>query len=159
MAKKSLRAVPVTGTILDCIEAGYNDLSELYNECQEIVDNAPEGLSETERIQTLGETADALSSADSQPDVPEFLQDVEVIYTEDRRKSKSHSRASRRDEACTYLRTAIVGIDEWVEKMREHNEPPSVIHSDQIQEAEELRDELQELLNAAEGCEFPGMYG
>lgn len=153
MAKKSLRAVSVIGTVLGCIEAGYSDLAELYNECQEIVDNAPEGLSETGRIQTLGETADALSSADSQPDVPEFLQDVVVTYTEDQRKSKSHSRASRCGDACMYLSTAIEGIEAWVAFH------PDDASGDKRDEAEELVSELQELLDNAEGCEFPGMYG
>jgi len=156
MAKVNLRAVPVTGSLLGCIEAGYNDLSELHNECQEIVDNASDGLSQTQRIQTLTETADALYEADNTPDVPEFLQDVEVTYTEDRRKSKSTSRASRRDEACQYLYAAIEGIEQWIE---DHSGDGEDGLSDEIQEAEELRDTVQELIDAAEGCEFPGMYG
>jgi hypothetical protein len=158
MAKKNLRAVPVTSTVLGCIEGGYSYLAELQSECQEIVDNASEGLSETQRIQTLSETADALSSADSQPDVPEFLQDIEVTYTEDRRKSKSHSRATRCGEACCYLSTAIEGIGEWIDEQPAGEELTDEI-SGQVEEAEVLRDELQELLDAAEGCEFPGMYG
>lgn len=51
------------------ISDAYTELAELRDEVREVVDNAPEGLSETQRIQTLGETADRLDEfVDSEPD-------------------------------------------------------------------------------------------
>jgi hypothetical protein len=150
MTKTNLRNVSVRSTVLACIEGGYAELESLQQECQEIVDNATEGLSQTQRIQTLEETASALYNADSPPDVPEFLQDVEVTYTEDQRKSKSHSRATRCSEACATLSAAIEGIQNWLDTNED---------SEDRDEAEQLLSDIQELADNAEGCEFPGMFG
>jgi hypothetical protein len=153
MSKPNLRAVPVTTTVSSAVEDAYSALEELQSECQELVDNATEATSQTQRIQTMDETANSLSAADSPPDVPEFLADLEVTYTEDRRKSKSTSRATRCAEACTVLNAVVDAIEEWISDQTEEG------NDSQEAEAQELRDAIQEMIDAAEGCEFPGMYG
>ena len=150
MSKQNLRAVPCECTLLGAIEDAYSQLEELQSECQEIVDNASEGLSQTQRIQTFEETADALGAADSVPDVPADVADITVRYTEDRRKSKSHSRATRCAEACELLHAATDTLSEWLDTCED----------DELKdECQSLIDELEEMLGNAEGCEFPGMYG
>lgn len=147
--KINLRAIPTTGSVLGLIEGAYSELEALQQECQEIVDNASEGLSQSQRIQTLEETASALDFAYNIPEVPEAVQDLVVNYTEDRRKSKSTSRATRCAEAVSLLQTVTELLNEFA-------------NSDQrqelIEEVEQLISELDEAIGYAEGCEFPGMY-
>jgi len=149
-AKKNLRAVPCSCSLQGAIEDGYSRLAELRDECQEIVDNASDGLRETQRIQTLDETANTLSETDSEIDVPETIAELIVNYTEDRRKSKSHSRATRCSEATELLSAAKSVAEEWLLENEGTNE------GDEVQS---FIDELDEMINNAEGCEFPGMYG
>ena len=153
MAKINLRAVPCTGSVLGLIEGAYAELESLRDEVQEIVDNASEGLAETQRIQTLDETAQALDFVDSMPDVPEQVQDLVVNYTEDQRKSKSHSRASRCSEAVELLNGVVGVLQEYVEN---HNASDS--DYEDTDEVEQLLSELEDAVGYAEGAEFPGMY-
>lgn len=148
--KVNLRAVPVQSTVLGCIEGAYDELSNLQQECQEIVDNAPEGISETQRIQTLGEAADYLDGADDHPDIPECVQDLVVYYTEDRRKSRSTSRQTRCNDAIGLLQGAVGEMGSWLDDNRGHDD------ADDVQQA---IDEIEEMINNAESCEFPGMMG
>ena len=152
MAKVNLRAVPCTGSVLGLIEGAYSELEALHDECQEIVDNASDGLSQTQRIQTFEETANTLDFADSVPDVPEVVQDLEVHYTEDRRKSKSTSRATRCSESCNLLYGVVAALDAWLD------DDSNSEHEDR-DDVESLKDDLENNINEAEGCEFPGMYG
>jgi hypothetical protein len=156
MAKESLKAVRCVGTVLGCIESGYSALSELASECHGVVDNCPDSLQQTDRIQSLEQSADTLEAADDTPEVPEFLHDLEVIYFEDRRKSKSHSRATRCSEAVALIQAAQAAIDEWIEANDGDAEDAS---SDEMDEAQTLSDDLENFANDAEGCEFPGMMG
>jgi Rad3-related DNA helicase len=149
-AKINLRSVPCQCSLQGAIEDGYSRLEDLMSECQEIVDNASEGLSQTQRIQTLEETASNLSGADSQPDVPEGLSEVVVSYTEDRRKSKSHSRATRCAEACELLSAAVAAIQEWSDASED---------VELKDEAEQLCSEIEDMISNAEYSEFPGMFG
>jgi predicted house-cleaning noncanonical NTP pyrophosphatase (MazG superfamily) len=150
MAKENLRAVPCTGSVLGLIEGAYSELEALRDEVQEIVDNASEGLSQTQRIQTFEETASALDFVDSVPDVPEAVQDFVVEYTEDKRKSKSTSRATRCAEAVNLLQCVIEVLTEFSEAKQD---------SELCDEIEQLLSELEDAVGYAEGAEFPGMYG
>ncbi len=157
--KPNLRAVPVTSSIADAISGGYGDLTELRDEVRDIVDNAPEGLADSQRIQTLGETADELDNyADSEPDVPsegiyESLKDAPAHWTENRLKSRSRSRATRRDEAVTMLQAAVDGIQQWMDDQVEAKADADV------SDAQQLMGDVQEAIDSAEGVEFPGMFG
>lgn len=148
--KKNLRAVPCSCSLQGAIEDGYSRLSELRDECQELVDNASDSLRETQRIQTMEETANSLSDSESEPDVPKVIADIVVSYTEDQRKSKSHSRATRCSEAVTLLEAAKWGAEEWLAENEE---------SDDCDDVQSMIDGLEEMISNAEGCEFPGMYG
>ena len=147
------RAVPVSGTVIDLIEAAFSDLEGLRDECQEIVDNASEGLSQTQRMQTFEETVDALSFVDSVPDVPEEVQDLLVRFTEDQRKSKSHSRATRCCEAINLLACTVEVLNEFVNAQEQEDK------NELVEKVEQLISELEDAISYAEGAEFPGMYG
>jgi Rad3-related DNA helicase len=150
MAKQNLRAVPCSSSLQGAVEDGYARLEELRDECQEIVDNASDSLRETQRIQTLEETANQLSGADDMPEVPEALDGVVVCYTEDRRKNKSHSRATRCAEAVSLLYYAKEASEEWLADNAEHESTDDV---------QNMIDSIDEMISNAESCEFPGMFG
>ncbi len=150
--KVNIRAVPVQESLESALEGGFSELNDLMNECQEIVDNATEALQQTQRIQTLEQTASELYQSDSAPDIPNALceADLQVNYTEDRRKSKSTSRATRCAEACAKLYAVIAAVELFLET----NES-----ADEEGEIQSFIDEVQEMIDSAEGCEFPGMFG
>lgn len=156
--RASLRAVPQECTLGDAVSGGYGDLEALRDECQEVYDNSSEGLQQSQRVQTMEETAQALDGAASPPDVPADLEGLAVRYTEDRRKSRSTSRATRCGDACNLLAAAVEAIGAWVAEQPEEDKR-SEHQRDLVQEAEELRDSIEEMVGSAEGCEFPGMYG
>jgi hypothetical protein len=116
---------------------------ELAGECRDVVDNAPEGLSRTQRIETLDETAGVLENL-SAPDVSAELAEIKLNLPIGRRP---RSRGDQRDDALTIIAACIEALDNIDE-----NDP-------RREEAQSLRDELENTSSEAETCVFPGMYG
>jgi hypothetical protein len=127
--------------LADAVNTAFHELAELASECREVVDNAPEGISETERIQTLDETASVLEDLEK-PNVASELADIKVSFS----TYGTRSRAVRRDgalgiiEACVEALSGIDGSDPRREA------------------ANDLREELN-AVSEAENCVFPGMFG
>lgn len=155
MAKKNLRCVPQTGTVQQLISDGYSELLCLCEEADEIVQNAPESLFETDRIQTFSSTVDALSDADSEPDVPECVAELPITYYVDQRKSKSTSRATRCGEACDLLDRAVGELDDWLSRENSEDDDGEEARASVVS----LRDEVQNMIDNAQGTDWPGMYG
>jgi hypothetical protein len=143
------KCVRCTGTV-SSIEDATNALEELGGECREVVDNASEGLSQTQRIQTLSETADALDCLQSW-DIPEAVRELPIEYDESvpTRKRMQPSRSVRCANATSVLQAALEALEAWQADNEKHEE---------IDEVQQLCSELEELISAAEGCEFPGMF-
>jgi len=120
----------------------FDVLQELAGECREVVDNAPEGLKQTQRIQTLDETANALEDL-SAPDVSAELAEIKVSLPKLRR---ARSRRDRRDLALDIIAACIEALDNIDENDPRHEEACS------------LRGELENASSQTEWCEFPGMY-
>jgi len=114
----------------EIISGGFSDLEELAGEIREVVDNAPEGLQESDRNQTLGTTADTLEGL-SEPSAPKLAAFIKVIVFPDR--SGKNSRSHRRDVNTSEMRTAMEAIQNWVAEGRDH-----------LQEYDDLLDELGE---------------
>lgn len=150
--KQSKKYFLVEGTIGDAISAGFSGMQELAEEIREVVDSAEGGLAETSRIQTLSETADELEGQnfDDEPDLPDWVLVRKVSWAENRRKSIS--RSTRRDNAVNALCAAIDGIRDAAVVASEDDEELE-------QELEQIADEIEEKKDAADGVEFPGMYG
>lgn len=138
----------VSAALLDAI----SELETLQEECQDIVDNASEGLSETQRIQTLGETADALCSL-GVDEPPSSLGERGVSYGEsvNKDKRKGASRSVRRDNAVAMLSAAKDEAEEFLESLPDEHEDRD--------EVQTFIDQIGEVIDTAEGCEFPGMFG
>jgi hypothetical protein len=140
-----------TGTVAS-VEDAYSALEELGSECREIVDNASEGLSQTQRIQTLSGTADALENLQCS-DIPKCVRDLDISYSEgtNRNKRRGCSRAMRAQNAANVLEAAADACEAWLDEEAD-------AHDDR-DEVQALIDELREHADAATSAEFPGMYG
>lgn len=149
---RSYKHVPCTGTVSSISDA-FSALTELGDECRELVDNASENLQQTQRIQTFDETASTLEGL-SEPTVPDCVEDLPISYSESvpARKRMNTSRAVRCGNAVSVLQGAASALEEWLddEANAEHDERDDV---------EELKNELENAISDAEGCEFPGMFG
>jgi hypothetical protein len=99
------------------VEDAKSDLDDLASECREIVDNASEGLSQTERIQTFESTADTLENV-SDISVPECLSDIPIHYTEavNVNKRKGPSRAKRAENIASIYRAAAQAAQEALDE-------------------------------------------
>lgn len=160
------KSVACKGTVANVADA-FSALEELAGECREVVDNAPNGLSETQRIQTLGETADTLEgiNAPDEGDLPPGASDLPIEYSE--QQGKRLSRSDRRDNAVAILRTAIEVLEAREQELRDslaEDDPDDKPDPDDEREkhADDIRSYVDELDNAAseaEGVEFPGMFG
>ena len=146
------KSVTYTTTVDAAISDAFSALDELGSECREIADNASEGLSQTQRIQTLGETADTLEGLSAVDDIPEAVKELPVSYpaAEPTRKRQSPSRAVRCGNAVTMLQAGIDTLTEWIENNPEH---------ESVDDVQGVIDEVEQAIGEAEGCEFPGMFG
>jgi hypothetical protein len=149
----SYKTQSVEVTFADAISYGYGTIQSLRDECQELVDNASEGLSQTQRIQTFEETASTLSDiADSEPDVPAWIAEYAFNAFESRPKNKraNASRAVRCANAVSLLcaaRDCLAGVID------------TLTDEDKKEWAVEMVTELEAAIDACESAEFPGMYG
>ena len=168
---------------MSSIDDAFNALTELGDDVQSIVDNAPEGLNQSERIQTLEETASTIQGFDL-PDVPESLTDEEFTYSESvpTRKGRQPSRAVQASNAAAVFRAAAERAqevldnsrekweawDEWEgldldeqEARREKDEEPEEpqVKQDDEADVETFISELEDLASEAENLQFPGMMG
>jgi hypothetical protein len=134
------------------ITSAIADLRDLGEECRSIVDNASEGLSQSQRIQTLDETASALENLD-EIDVPSYLDAVKIVYQEmsPYNKRRPQSRATRCANACAILSSCVEKLSEG-EDWYYHD-------ADKLSTVEDLGRECQEAIDSSEGLDFPGMYG
>jgi hypothetical protein len=130
----------------DAIGNAFSQLEELGTECREVVDNTADspGLSGTQRILTLDETANVLEGL-SPPDIPNELANIEVEYDDTLPR-----RAGRGVRA-----TSAVGIIETVVQVLHAIDENDPRHG----EASGLADELENIAGEVEGCDFPGMFG
>lgn len=153
--KNVIRKTTVGAAIADA----RSELESLRDEVQEIVDNASEGLSQTQRIVTLADAVGYLDNVDSYAtdDAPDEVKDLEITYSEavNTNKRRGPSRSVRRDNAVAMLTAARERISDWTTDDELEEEP-----SDERAEAvTTYLDELDTLIGEVEAAEFPGMFG
>jgi len=152
MARHKMRHVECT--LEEAVKSGLDELTALAEEIREVVDNAEGGRAETQRIQTLGETANTLEQI-SEPTIDGEIAQIKVTYAESIPSGRRGlSRRTRCDNAISALDAAIeelaMRVDEWDEQHKETKEDnPYKI----------LVEELEDIKGNAEECEFPGMFG
>ena len=145
----SYKTVECKSTLGAVIGDACAQLEELAGECDDAYNNFPN--SDHPKAQAFSDAASALQSA-SEPDVPEWMADLPVVYSESvpTRKGRAAGRAVRCGNACAMLQAAA-------EKAREMCEDEK--DEDKVSEAESLADELENIVGDCEGVEFPGMFG
>ena len=171
MVKSKSKFVSHHGNLEEAI-SWLNELEELGNDIREIVDNASgTNFENTARIQTLSDTADAIEGLDLSPDVPSTLDDVLVSWMSEAPPKRGLSRASRRDNAISGIQAAIDALGDIADatepEEKDHLDPDDwadaqktwAEEEEKRNDADALRDTLQEIVDEAEGLEFPGMYG
>jgi DNA-binding transcriptional regulator GbsR (MarR family) len=182
--RPSIKRTQVESSIEDAIDDAYQTLEALQEELSEGVENQREhaGIAATARFATLEETVQILEDVvNAKPDWcssidSELSGSMRCIYIQD--MSKGVSRAGRRDNATAALDAAASGLREWADEQdalvtvmsgkeeditEEHKEAIAERDQDtieeQIQEARDLADTLEEHQNDADSAEFPGMRG
>jgi ABC-type transporter Mla subunit MlaD len=144
------RFVERTTTLSAAVADAVAELVSLGEEAREIVDNASENLQQTQRIQTFEETAEALENL-NEPDSVESTNEIPVYYHEGvpTRKRGSVSRQQRCNNAVNMLQAASHAIAGFLDENDGHEDTDDL---------DFLRNEIDDIVNAAEGCEFPGMF-
>lgn len=148
MARRAPKTTTYKSSLADAVSTACGDLTSLAEECREVVDGAEGGRANTQRILTLGETADTLENI-SEPEIEDEPGKIEIEYAQMLPKSKRHglSRGDRRDNATMILDACIQELEEAQDKLEDKEAYQPLI------------DELNEIKDNAESVEFPGMYG
>lgn len=136
-----MKMVDVVSTVGDAVENAVSDLNALGEECREGHDNMPDSLQGSARGQALEEAADTLTGIE-EPTIPEALGALPVTYQQFR-QTKRLARAGRRDNATMALQAAKSALEAIDDK----------------EEASELAEEIGNIIDEAEGVEFPGWGG
>jgi len=152
--RPTIRINTYTSTTGATIGNAYSDLMSLAEEMRDWASNMEgTGLENTEKYQTVSETADALDSL-NEAEVPASLAELTVTYQEtlpyDKRRGPS--RATRRDNCVAMLQQSI----EALQALRDAEGPP--LSEEDLQNLEALADDLQETIDEVEGLEFPSMF-
>jgi hypothetical protein len=140
--------------VADMVSEAIGELTSLAEEMREAYDNTPESLQSSGVGEARGEAADALENV-QEPDVPESLGTERVKWQEralTQRQQMRRSRSTRRDDAVQLLQRVVEQMDEAIADTKNMN-------VDERDEAEQFRDEIQNVIDEAEAVEFPGMYG
>ena len=143
-----------TLSVADAVSEACGELQSLAEEMREAFDNTPESLQQSPVGEARDEAANVLEGID-EPDVPEGLGSERMKFQEralTQRQMLRKSRSARRDDAVQLLQRVVEQLDEAIDDKENMNEV-------EIAEAESLRDNVQNVIDEAEGVEFPGMYG
>jgi hypothetical protein len=155
-----------TASAADAVSEAVSLLTELGEECREACDNMPESLQSTSRYDALSGSADVLECVE-EPDASEGLPAAPVVWQEPRPTKRQPSRATRCAAAVAILEAVVAWCDEQCDALiqvpSDDDKPEDTAEEerlDALHEAlTEYRDALQQIVDNAEGCEFPGMYG
>lgn len=163
----SYRSEHRTDSLESAVSSALSEIESLKDEMDEIKSNMENAnMEHLPKYETASEAYDALDSA-QEPDVPEAVGELSVEYNEEvnKRKGRGPSRAVRLSNAVAQLQACVAAL-EYYESARQDiadNEDAETVDQEvaqsEIDEASELRDELETIINDVENVEFPGMYG
>jgi len=150
---KKLLEQKYTMYVESLIDDAKSEIEMLAEEMREWFDNLTEGLQQTDKAQTIEQTADTLEGI-YLSDIPEGLDGVKVVYLP---AKNANSREARASEASSMLHLAAGTIQEYSAEVREGESNPE--DTSQQDEWEEFAGELESAADEVDCCEFPGMYG
>lgn len=165
MAKAAPKFQAREMSIDDAVSEAHSELQQLGEEMRESFDNTPENFQSSGVGEMRGEAADALENI-NELSVPSELEGIKVSWSVPVRspsKLRKLSRADRRDDATSTLNAVVATLDEIAdyEPEMKDGEPagPRTYSEEQVEEARSFRDDVQNMIDEAEGVTFPGMYG
>ncbi len=152
-------------TRLDDVVSNVSNYSDLASELRDWYDNLPESFQQGDKGSMLDESASTLENI-SEPAVPDWAGAMAVYCPP---MLDISSRADRRDAISHELQQAVDAIDEALTKgrfpLKDDDEgnmyqlpPEDAEDTEQRDELQSLKDELENIISEAEGVEFPGMY-
>lgn len=149
-----------TGSIADAISEGFSELQSLRDEMTEWKDNIEEKFGQTEKFDRVSECADALDEIADQEDecVPSVHAEDSVDWVFSKKKSKKspYPRWLRIQNAVNALEAAKAQLETLVEVDDDEDENPE---DEDRMEMQNCIDKLDEVIEAANSVEFPGMFG
>ena len=144
----ALKTAKFTRSLSDLIDEAYSEIKTLAEEMQEVHDNMPENLQETELGNARQEAADQLSDV-QRPEIPNVLESLTVLHYP---SSKLSSRSDRAAEAVSILYDCATQTDDWVAEQQDKG-------VDLEDCCDEFTNQLRDDISTVEDVEFPGMYG
>lgn len=141
----------------DAIADAYGELQCLRDEMREKAEALEEKFSGTEKYQTCSDTVDSLDEyCDEEPEMGSDFATMEITYHE-MTKRKGCSRALRCSNAVAALNAAKELAEEQVEEL-ESDEDRGKTGDALLEELEGFVEIVGNVIDSAEGLEFPGMY-
>jgi hypothetical protein len=138
-------------TIEDAVSEGWGIIEELAQEMRDAADNTPESLQQGGVGAMRVEAADALENI-SEPEVPDSLKEIKIKVMRRVRTPKQQMKMGRRtrlDEAVNVLSAAVSHLEDMGDDTAE------AVKDD----ADQFAQDVQAMIDEADGVEFPGMYG
>lgn len=149
------KQVQVNTTVADAVSTAFGVVTELAEEMREAYDNTPESLQGSGVGEARGEAADALEYIE-EPQIPEALAHIPVSFC----ALPLSNRASRADRMSDGMRYAQEAIDVLQGIIDEHLKEESDTFGELTAiEIEEVMEQIQGMVDDADGVSFPGMYG
>lgn len=136
----------------EAVELAYSEFQSLGEEMREMFDDLSEKSQEGERGQMLEAAADEMEGLD-EPTVPKLLEEIEVTWKE--RQIKRPSKSDRRDAAITILEGVIDALDKKLQEIEALDDSVDG-KLEQSSEGEAFREDINNLIDAAAGVDFPG---
>lgn len=141
---KKLKEARYTTTLADLVSNAYSEAVCLRDELQDWYDNLPESFQSGDKGEQLQTAIDQLGECDSEPDLPEWLGEVQAVHYP---ALKLESRSDRCAEAVSSLEDAKAALDALE------------VEGEKKDEVEELCETLDTAISAWQDTEFPGMFG
>lgn len=157
--KKRVKRVPVevSTTVGGAVDTAFGVIEELASELRDWYDNMPENLQGGSKGDEVDEAASDLENI-SEPDVPDFLQDLPVVFQQLPLKARA-SRSDRLDDGLQYARNALSELEAKLEASDALPEgDPAKLSTGQRDELDSFLSELNDLIDNSEAVSFPGMY-
>lgn len=145
----SYKIIDCKGLLSEALSS-LSDLEALRDEMREWADNmSSNNMGHLDKYQEVEDCANGLDGVDNVDlTLPAGVEDVEITWHEarNRRKGRGESRAIRRDNAVAALQAAKEHIEDAHEEGK------------RTDEVNQFLSDLQDLIDEAEGVDFPGMY-
>jgi hypothetical protein len=139
------------------VNTAFCCIEELAGEMRDAFENTPESLQGSGAGAAREEAADQLENI-YEPSVPDTVQHLPVVFAL-LPLSRRATRSERLNDGLQYAMSAIEVMQERIDTDYADEEKLTPEQKDQLAEITECIDNVQAMIDEAEGVSFPGMYG